>query len=177
MPDGAPAPACDSRPSCQGRPNPCCDSAATTSPPTIPRPQTAPPPIGNSPRPQAPQPRACADRSKVAVSYDAGLLSSQHLESQTQAQGNPFRFRQSRKRSSSPRSRVRSDALFAGSQEHLARGVGIEQGDPKTDDQVGPCGRYCGGNNAGGNDGEVGDRVVPGREERSPRQAAAALAV
>jgi hypothetical protein len=61
-----------------------------------------PEPSGSSRRPPLPRPLAHADRWKEVGSSDAGLQSSQHLESQTISRGNPFRFSQSVNRSSSP---------------------------------------------------------------------------
>src|SRR5476649_2177620 len=61
--------------------------------------QTEPPPTGSSRLPKPPIQHVPEDHSKEVASSDAGLHSSQHLESQIQPNRNPFRFTQTLKRS------------------------------------------------------------------------------
>lgn len=96
----APAPFCDVRPSCQAQPSQSPDGAATTSPPSNSQYRTVGRPTGGSRHPKPPPQPAREDHRKVVEPSDAGLLSSQNLESQIRPTGNPFRFNQAMKRSS-----------------------------------------------------------------------------
>src|ERR1700722_17614788 len=96
-----------SAPLCRPHPSRSPDSAATTSPPTTPPHQTAPPPLAYSPPPQLRQSHVLECLRKEVSPSDAGLRSSQHLESQPPSKGNPFRFNQHMKRSSAKMSRRR----------------------------------------------------------------------
>src|ERR1700722_6662832 len=76
------------RPSGQAQSSPSRDDAATISRQRKPPPQNAPPPTGSSRPPPWRLRRVREDRWSEVGPSDAGLLSSQHLESQHITNGN-----------------------------------------------------------------------------------------
>lgn len=81
--------ACGDRRFCQAQPSRSPAAAATTSQPTRPQHQTVPPQTGSSRPPKPTSPHAREDPGKEVGSCDAGLQSSQHLESQSAKTGIP----------------------------------------------------------------------------------------
>ncbi len=55
---------------------------------------------------------------------------------------------------------------------NLAGGIGIHDGDAEADNQVRPSRQCVGGGQAGTDNGEVGEHIISGREERCFGQAA-----
>ena len=66
----------------------------------------------------------------------------------------------------------REATLGAGRGIDLARGVKVDRKNPESDDQIGPGGQRSGRDEPGGDDRDIGERIVARRQPGRARQAA-----